>query len=67
MNIKVIIDDGSIRGVLKDCDVPVHVELIDTTDTYKDSEIERRALSFLNNPNYLDCDYEVANVDEYDI
>lgn len=35
MNIKVIIDDGVIRGVLKDCDVPVNVELIDTSDSYK--------------------------------
>lgn len=67
MKIKVIIDDGVIRGVLKDSDVPVHVELIDTSDSYKDSEIEKHALSFLNDPNYLNCDYEVADFDEYDI
>lgn len=67
MNIKVIIDDGVIRGVLKDSDVPVHVELIDTSDSYIDSKIENHALSFLNDPNYQNCEYEVADFDEYDI
>lgn len=65
MNIKVIIDDGVIRGVLKDSDAPVHVELIDTSDSYKDSEIEKHALSFLNDPNYINCEYEVADFEEY--
>lgn len=67
MNIKVIIDDGVIRGVLKDADIPVHVELIDTSDSYRDSKIEKHALSFLNDPNYQNCEYEVADFDEYDI
>ena len=65
MNIKVIIDDGVIRGVLKDSDTPVHVELIDTSDSYQDSEIEKHALSFLNDPNYINCEYEVADFEEY--
>lgn len=65
MNIKVIIDDGVIRGVLKDTDTPVHVELIDTSDSYKDSKIEKHALSFLNDPNYINCEYEVAEFEEY--
>ena len=67
MKIKVIIDDGVIRGVLKNRDVPVHVELIDTSDSYSDSKIEKHALSFFNDPNYLSCDYSVADFDEYDI
>ena len=67
MNIKVIIEDGIVRGVLKDRDVPVHVELIDTSDSYSDSKIEQHAQSFFNDPNYLSCDYEVADFDEYDI
>ena len=33
MKIKVIIKDGIVRFVLKDQDTPVHVELIDTSDS----------------------------------
>lgn len=67
MKIKVIMEDGIIRAVLKDCDVPVHVELIDTSDSYRDSKIEKHAQSFFADPSYIGCDYSVADFEEFDV
>lgn len=66
MKIKVIIKDGIVQAILKDQDTPVHVELIDTSDSCHDGEIEKYAQSLLSDQNYLDCDYSVADFDECD-
>lgn len=63
MNIKVIIDNGVVRGVLKDFDIPIHVELIDTSDCYEDyEELEKYAQSVFKDPSYQNCEYSVANM-----
>ena len=65
MNIKVIIEDGIVRAILKDSNIPVHVEIIDTSDSYSDDAIEKHAQTFLQDPNYISCDYSVADFTEY--
>lgn len=62
MNIKVIIEDGVIRGVLKDTDVQIHVELVDTSDCYEDhGELEAYACELFKDPNLIECEYSVAD------
>lgn len=65
MEIKVIVEDGVIRGVLKDCSAPVNVELIDTSECYEDhAALEDYAQQLFSNPAYKDCNYKVANFKE---
>lgn len=60
MKIKVIIDDGIVRGVLKDSDADVCVELIDTSLCYEDhEEKEIYAEKLFGDPNYKACEYSV--------
>lgn len=66
MNIKVVIDDGIIRFVLKDFDAQIHVEIVDTTNSYKDSPVEKYAQSIFHDPDYVPCDYSVADFEEFD-
>lgn len=68
MKIKVILDDGVVRGVLKDSCAAVHVELIDTSDCYENHEkLEEYAQKLFKDPNFKECEYSVADFAEKDV
>lgn len=68
MKIKVILEDGLVRGILKDSGAAVHVEVIDTSNCYEDhKKLEEYAQKLFKDPSFKECDYSVADFTGKDV
>ena len=62
MKIKVIIENGVVSNVVKNCDDPVEVEIISIDNDNKDrKDLEEYRAKIYADPNYMDCDYVTTN------
>lgn len=65
LNIKVIISDGIVEGVLKDSDAPVQVEVVDVDRNYENYEaLEEYREELYKDRSLVPCDYVVASLEE---
>lgn len=65
LKIKVIISGGVVQNVLKNQDVPVHVEIIDIDKDYEDYEkLEEYRELICSDAAFIDCSFAVANFED---
>lgn len=64
LQIKVIVEDGIVQEVLKDNNVPVHVEVVDVDLDYDYDWTAFRDYrdALCKDPNFMKCDYGVADI-----
>lgn len=62
--VKVIMEEGTVRGVLKDRDIPLEVEIVDVWDDYQDyRQLSEYADGLFGDPVFKPCDYTTARFD----
>lgn len=65
LNLKVILDNGIVEGVLKDKDAPVQVEVLDIDEDYEDyAKLDAYRKEIYSDKSFIPCDYTVARFDE---
>jgi hypothetical protein len=62
MKVKVVIENGVVSTVLKDCDEPIEVEIISIDNDYRDRQaLEEHRDKIYADPAYKDCHYVTTN------
>jgi len=65
--IKVILDNGVIDTILKDCERPIHVEVVDCNDDYEDiDQLREYRDQLVSDTKFRECAYSSANFEDFE-